>query len=334
MTELVDPCADRVERYLDRAGLRGAHTHVLQGDASTRQYVRVSTPDRGSQILLVHPEAFDPDTLDFLNVAGLMERMEVRVPTVIRQEADLGILVLQDLGDVTLQRRMENVTAEERDVRYTEAVGLIDQMQRRALALASPRYAPFGLAFDVEKLTWELDFFVQHFLVAHRSSTMTSDRRTVLMEEFSLLVSELAAEPPVFCHRDYHSRNLMVHAGDLYVIDFQDARMGPDTYDLVSLLRDSYIDHGTDFVDTMVNVYLDFAPPANSLEFRRRFDLMSVQRHLKALGTFGYQTTVTRTSRYHDAIPTTLGYLAQVFGRYSRFDRLRAALATDMPEIG
>ena len=107
---------------------------------------------------------------------------------------------------------------------------------------ATAGYLPYGIAFDVEKLTWELDFFVRHFVEAYRGISVPASQREALAEEWSAIASELAAEPRVLCHRDYHSRNLMLHDGSLYIIDFQDARMGPDTYDLASLLRDSYVD--------------------------------------------------------------------------------------------
>src|SRR5678810_813519 len=115
-------------------------------------------------------------------------------------------------------------------------------MQRRGSELASEEYVPYSIAFDVEKLSWELQFFVKHFLEAYRGASLTASEREALNVELLRIAEELAAEPRVFCHRDYHSRNLMLHDSQLYIIDFQDARMGPDTYDLVSLLRDSYVD--------------------------------------------------------------------------------------------
>src|SRR6185503_8428805 len=124
---------------------------------------------------------------------------------------------------------------------YREAVGLIDTLQRRGAELASPSFVPYGIAFDVEKLTWELQFFTKHFVEAYRGAQISPSAREALATEYAAIAEELASEPRVLCHRDYHSRNLMLHDGSLYIIDFQDARLGPDTYDLVSLLRDSYV---------------------------------------------------------------------------------------------
>src|SRR5262249_24484829 len=151
-------------------------------------------------------------------------------------------VALQDLGDVTLQAHLGAASPREHDALYRQAVSLIDRLQQRGAELASDRYLPYTVAFDVEKLTWELEFFVKHFVEAYRGIALGAAERAALSEEWASIVGELAAEPRVLCHRDFHSRNLMLHDGSLYIIDFQDARMGPDTYDLASLLRDSYVD--------------------------------------------------------------------------------------------
>ena len=158
--------------------------------------------------------------------------------------------------------------------------------------------------------------------------------RTRLLEEFERLVTPLAAEPRVLCHRDYHSRNLMVHDGRLVVIDFQDARMGPATYDLVSLLRDSYADLPDTAIEGLKARFLSQAPdPPPSAEFDSRFDAMALQRNLKALGTFGYQTSVRRNPVYIQYIPRTLHYVRGTFARNDRFDPLRRVLAPLLPEV-
>src|SRR5204863_8597652 len=125
----------------------------------------------------------------------------------------------------------------------------------------------------------------------YRGVMLGAEQRQALREEFADIVRELASEPPVLCHRDYHSRNLMLHESQLYIIDFQDARMGPDTYDLVSLLRDSYVDLPEQTVDELMAYFLALKGVRETEDtFRQRFHLMALQRNLKALGTFGYQT--------------------------------------------
>src|SRR6185503_7271464 len=143
------------------------------------------------------------------------------------------------------------------------------------------------------------------------------DTRAELRREFAALVDVLAGEPRVLCHRDYHSRNLMLHDGRLYLIDFQDARMGPDTYDLVSLLRDSYVDLPEQTVSELIAYFL--ALKGNRYGERaycERFDLMALQRNLKALGTFGYQTTARRNPVYIQYIPRTLRHVRDNLERH------------------
>ena len=139
----------------------------------------------------------------------------------------------------------------------------------------------------------------------------------------------------MLCHRDYHSRNLMLYQGSLHIIDFQDARMGPDTYDLASLLRDSYVDFNDQQVDALIAFFL--AQRGGSKEedrdYRRRFDLMALQRNLKALGTFGFQTTNRGNTVYIQYIPRTLNYARANLARYERFGRLRDLLAEHLEEL-
>jgi len=249
--------------------------------------------------------------------------------------SELGIIALEDLGDVTLQAHVGTKSAAEHAALYREAVSLITSIQQRGRELAAPQYLPYGVAFDVEKLMWELRFFTKHFLEAYRGAVLTDSVREALAQEYSASAGELAAEPRVLCHRDYHSRNLMLHRGRLYIIDFQDARMGPDTYDLASLLRDSYMDFSEQQVEALIAFFLARrnASKADDADFRRRFDLMALQRNLKALGTFGFQTTSRGNPVYIQYIPRTLSYARANLVRYERFSRLRRLLAEHLEEL-
>ena len=333
-----DTYQQRVATYLLRTGRSktGASVTQLHGDASDRCYVRVRLPDGSSLILLVHQSEIDTTTLPFLNVARLFTRMTIPIPEVRDTADDLGILVLDDLGDVTVHTFLRTATDAQRRAVYRDAVELIARIQRRGRELASPDYLPFTMAFDVEKLVWELAFFAKHYLGTHRHARLLPAVRTALDEEFHTLAGELASERRVLCHRDYHSRNLMLHDSTLYVIDFQDARLGPNTYDLVSLLRDCYVSLDSSFVAEMVAYYherVGSSTNPNDPRYLERFDRMSVQRHLKALGTFGYQAAVIGNRSYLDDMPRTLGYLVDVFRRRPRFDRLRTLLAPQIPEL-
>ena len=301
---------------------------ALTGDASDRRYFRVLVPDAPSTVLALYASAFQLDTLPFVNVARLLEQMPVPIPRLLGHADDLGVLALQDLGDVTLQAHLGAATPEEHAALYRQAVALIATLQRRGAELESSEYLPYGIAFDVEKLTWELDFFIKHFIEAYRGVVIPPAARDQLRREFSGLIEELAAEPRVLCHRDYHSRNLMLHDERLYIIDFQDARMGPDTYDLVSLLRDSYVDLPEQTVSELLAYFLALKGATGvEREFRQRFDVMALQRNLKALGTFGYQTTARRNPVYIQYIPRTLRYVRDNLEHLPQFAPLRELLA-------
>ncbi len=209
---------------------------------------------------------------------------------------------------------------------YRQAVGFIARMQQRGEALRSDAYPPYRIAFDVEKLTWELEFFVKHYLLAYKGAAPSEAEREALREEWSAIVEELASERRVLCHRDYHSRNLMLHDGSLYIIDFQDARMGPDTYDLV-VAAARFVRRPHPAAGRRADRLFPGAQRAvdpTTQEFRRRFDLMALQRNLKALGTFGYMTTSRNNTVYIQYIPRTLAHVKTNLAKYPRFERLRA----------
>ena len=329
----------RIDLFLSQCGLaqRGASVVALTGDASDRRYFRVLIPHDASQVLAVHPGPIDFEQLAFVNVSTLLTAMPVPVPRILAHSNELGIIALQDLGDVTLQAHLGAATRAEHAALYREAVGLIATLQRRGAQLADAAYVPYGIAFDVEKLTWELNFFVKHFLEAYRGASFSDASRAALAREFAVIAEELAGEQRVLCHRDYHSRNLMLHEGRLYIIDFQDARLGPDTYDLVSLLRDSYVDLTEAQVDELIAYFLALrgpagAPPDSQL-FRARFDVMALQRNLKALGTFGFQAATRVNPVYIQYMPRTLAYVRANLERHARFDRLRELLADALQEL-
>ena len=325
----------KIDRYLETSGLqrRGPKVVPLTGDASDRRYFRILLADGESIVLALHAGPIDFGSLPFANVAELMHQVPLPVPRILGHSDTDGLIALEDLGDVTLQAHLGAAPTTEHAALYREAVALIEQLQRRGAEMASDNYVPYRIAFDVEKLTWELEFFVRHFVEGYRSRTLSASERSILSEEWRGLAEELAAESRVLCHRDYHSRNLMLHRGRLYIIDFQDARMGPDTYDLVSLLRDSYVDLTDRELDELIAYFLALKGSGDAAEFRRRFDVMALQRNLKALGTFGYQTISRANPVYIQYIPRTLRYVKTNLERSSRFARLREVLATHIEEV-
>jgi aminoglycoside/choline kinase family phosphotransferase len=320
----------RLQKYLDEQGLtpRVATVMPLTGDASDRRYFRVLMKGDKPIVLALHQGPIEFAKMPFVSVARLLQQIPLPVPAILHHSDELGVLGLEDLGDVTLQAHLGAATPAEHAALYRQAVSFIARMQQRGEVLRSPEYPPYQIAFDVEKLTWELEFFVKHYLLAYKGAALSEAQRDALRVEWTAIVNELAGEPRVLCHRDYHSRNLMLHGGSLYIIDFQDARMGPDTYDLVSLLRDSYVDLTGSQVDELLAFFLALKGDSSQgeAEFRRRFDLMSLQRNLKALGTFGYMTTGRNNTVYIQYIPRTLSHVKANLAKYPRFARLHGLL--------
>ena len=158
-----DHLRDRIDAYLRESGLAGENARIvpLTGDASDRRYFRLIPGDGPSIVLALHAGAIDAATLPFANVADLLQQIPLPVPSIIGHSNELGILALQDLGDVTLQAHLGAAPPSEHAALYRQAVALIALLQRRGAELRSDAFLPYGIAFDVEKLTWELEFFTR-----------------------------------------------------------------------------------------------------------------------------------------------------------------------------
>jgi aminoglycoside/choline kinase family phosphotransferase len=334
--------SSRLNRFLETSGLaaRGARITPLSGDASNRRYFRLTVSGLSPRILALYPKTGGGAVATFARVAEVLEAMTVPVPQVIARADALDILVLEDLGNVSLQSHLEDATTVERTACYRESVDIILTLQRGRVPASS--LPPFGPAFDEETFARELAFFTVHFLEGHLGLSLSPARRQALRAEYGTLARALAAEPRVLCHRDFHSRNLMVQPGRLRVIDFQDARMGPDTYDLASLLWDAYVDVSADEVESLTTWFMErrASPESPNVEagarreFRRRLDRMAVQRTLKALGTFGYQASVRANPTYLAYVPRTLGYARTSLASSEECGDLRGLLAELVPALG
>jgi N-acetylmuramate 1-kinase len=304
----------------------------LSGDASTRRYFRLR---RGGEsfVLSLYPEPFREEGFAFLEVRALLEGLGLPVPAVRAVDAPRGIVLQEDLGDVTLQQHLAGVSGGERSRRYREALDQLVALQRGWGRLPTGAEC-FRLAFDEDKLSRELGFFVEHFVCGYRGCRLSERDRAGLHEAIAGLVGEIASWPRVLCHRDYHSRNLLVHGDRLHWIDFQDARMGPVTYDLASLLRDAYVDLPETLVDELVEeARRRVVPDEPASSFARRFELTCVQRNLKALGTFGYQAAVRDNPVYVPYMARTLSHVRRNLERHPEVAGLREALGRHLAEL-
>ncbi len=295
MTEIQQRLTDFIQREF-HPGYNPSHLNKLAGDASERQYFRYLSQSGEAVILTAYPEPFDPDTFTYQQVYHLLREIGLPVPEIIALDGDLGIVLQEDLGDESLQDRLLTAAEQERGELLHQAIDHIVTIQQEGTKALKPEYEASVLAFDEEKLNSELLFFHRHFLRGYRGLEVTKEE--TLLEEFTRLSSELAGLPRLLCHRDYHVRNLMLKDGKIYIIDFQDARMGPPSYDVVSLLKDSIeLDH--EEVDEYRDYYLSRASLNWKVEnFLRQFHLMCIQRLLKALGTYGFQITKPGNTLY------------------------------------
>ncbi|MCA1618894.1 MAG: phosphotransferase [Acidobacteria bacterium] len=324
---------ERLADYVRRRGGDAENVLALTPDASTREYFRI--PWKNSQaVAAVYPEPFDPEIHPFMDVTRLFAEAKLPVPEILDVDPLNGIIVQEDFGDRQLRRVFESASEDERETYLEQAVSLIADVQS-ATRLAHERHSIASrLAFDEVKLSWELDYFVEHFFKSLRGETLKHGDEAQLRAELNDVAAELSARPRVLCHRDFHTSNLMVDAkGRLRVIDYQDARMGPASYDLVSILLDRRTtmpslaevrERRLFFLEERRARGLD---PIDPDDFAYEFRLMTVQRCLKAVGTFSFQTAVAgRGETYAHFINPMLEIVVQAAEWLDRFPLLRSTL--------
>ena len=311
----------------------GIKVEALSGDASTRRYFRLTPAEGRSSIIALYSEVFDATATPFYTVGGALIQMGLPVPKILDHDGAIGVYEQEDLGDLTLQHALATASSGRKVDLYREAIDEIVVAQREAPKVPQ-RAICFHTAFDIEKLSWELHYFEKHFLELHRRVDLSVEDRSRLAEGFHGLAEQIASWPRVLCHRDYHSRNLMQHDGRLFWIDYQDARMGPQTYDLASLLRDSYVTLDEEFVSDRAEEFRQKGAPSEAREtFQQRLELMSIQRNLKALGTFGYMAVVRSNPVYLPYIPGTLAHVKRNLARHPELASLASVLRRHLEEL-
>jgi aminoglycoside/choline kinase family phosphotransferase len=326
--------SERLAEYVRRRGVDESRILALTPDASTREYFRVPWKGSAQAVAAVYPEPFDPEIHPFLDLSRLFTEASLPVPEILDVDALNGVIVQEDFGDRQLRRVFEAASEDEREAYLEQAVALIADIQA-ATPLAQERNSIASrLAFDEAKLSWEFDYFVEHYFKSLRGETLRHGDEAQLRAELNDVAAELAARPRTLCHRDFHPSNLMVDArGRLRIIDYQDARMGPASYDLVSLLLDRRTtvpslaevrERRLFFLDERRSRGLEDVDPD---DFAYEFRLMTVQRCLKAVGTFSFQTAVAgRGETYAQFINPMLEIVVQAADWLGRFPLLRLTL--------
>jgi len=284
-------------------------------DASFRRYFRITVENKSYILMDAPPEK--EDTTSFITIGTFLYQQGINVPEIVSQDAEQGFLLLTDFGS---QAYLDKLNLQSVDRLYHLAIdSLIEIQSIDSKALSLPSY-------DKSLLQQEMDLFPQWYLGEHMAITAPE----FLQKTFDLLVSNALVQPQVLVHRDYHSRNLMNTAENSPgIIDFQDAVVGPVTYDLVSLLRDCYIEWPEEKLTEWLQYYLHHAQQKGILnnsisikEFTRWFDLMGLQRHIKVLGIFCRLNYRDNKANYIDDLPLTLKYVQHVSAKYPEFSDL------------
>ncbi len=308
------PISENVNTFINQAlNASNCQTYQLAGDASARKYYRIIHNDK-TYILMVW-EPFNESTYPFINVLQHFNFGGVNVPEIVAVEASLGVILLEDLGDLTLERKFWEAAEPENSWDwYQKALDEIIKIHTKVTQNSDPKLklnVAKSVEFDVAKFMWEMNYAKTHLIDGLLKLKLGEKVNSQLDGVFNDFCTKLHLEPKVVCHRDYHSRNLMIKLDQVYVIDFQDARMGPIQYDLVSLVKDSYVDISDQYADKMLKYYFDNTQfvqrSQKSLDhFNYIYEMQSVQRCLKACGSFASFMNTREDKRYLKYLPVTL----------------------------
>jgi len=322
----------------------------LAGDASSRRYFRVrGIPDSGCTFILMsyNAEAASeeggsgrvPSELPFVNLQRFLSGWGWPVPALYQFSPEAGLLLMEDFGDVTLEAWLAGRTEDEIFRIYARAIDLLVQLQIEGTSCLTPDCWASGERFTEGLFRWELEHFYEYGVVARYGAAEPGDE-AIIHACFDEIARRLATLPQVLVHRDYHSRNLMVDGSRLGVIDFQDALLGPRHYDLASLLKDSYVSLSERLIDPLIEHYLEAWAAAGGQTrdddpaiFRETFDLVSIQRNLKAAGRFDYIDLVKKNPKFLASIPHTLENVRCNLARHPWLAPLQEALGRKMPAL-
>ena len=288
--------------------------HPLAGDASFRRYARILSTQAGQtkSYMLMDAPTDKEDSQPFVDIASWLDTHGVRVPHIVAQDLKQGFILLEDFGDTLLSHVLNSDTA---DHYYQQAMDQLLHLQQL------PTIQGLIPAYDAQKLMAEMHLFDEWFVRQYLNIELTEQETTLIQNTYQMLTNAALAQPQVVVHRDYHCRNLMVLENDsatnnacLGVIDFQDAVIGAYTYDLISMLRDAYVQWPTHNVQQWMQYFWQHLPTEQTAgktfnDFKREFDFMAAQRHLKVLGIFIRLNLRDGKTGYMKDLPLVLHYL-------------------------
>jgi len=303
----------KLESWLSQNNYDVSSLRVLSGDASFRKYYRVDK-DAISYVVMDCPP--DKENLDaFIKISDKLQKAKINVPKLFECNENDGFLVISDLGDNLYSKKLDKETVY---CLYTDALETIVKMQMNTDLSGLDN---FDNLYDEENKLFT-DWFLQH----HQKINLDDSLKSDLNNEFDKINSIIKDIPKTFVHRDFHSRNLLVtDINNPGVIDYQDAVLGPVTYDLVSLLKDCYITWDDGLIEDMLESFFTRikSNSINSIsDFRYWFDITGLQRHIKAIGIFSRLNYRDKKSGYLKDIPRTYAYVDKVLNKYKDLSNL------------
>ncbi len=329
---------------------KGLKIDRLFGHASARTYYRASLSDGKSYIIMQMPEGLSSvseeitnyegpkDELPFINIQRYLHSLQLPIPAFYHWDAASKIMVLEDVGDRHLETYLKDAKESMRLSFYRRAIDLLVKMQQKTLAQASKDCIAFHRSFDEKLLNWEFDHFLEYG-IEDRFKIKVADEDKKLFEQITRKISkEIAASDYAFVHRDFQSRNLMMKDYEIFILDFQDALMGPQSYDLVSLTRDSYVELSPEAVAELVDYFIEARkkagiPLKDEAKFKRLYYLTALQRKLKDTGRFQFINTVKGNPNFLVSVPSSLRYIKDTFAKLPEFEDLKKMIAKYVKEL-
>jgi len=306
----------QIEAWIDELGYKDYRLEKIKADASLREYYRLHVDET---TFIVMDASLDKDSIyPFIDISVRLLKANVEIPRIVSQNIKEGFLLLTDLGTQHLADVLSPMSVK---LLYMKGVSEIIKMQEIDTT---------GLeVYDREFLMSEMNLMEEWYFRQHKNIFLSEKGLIGLEKILNMIADEVLSQPQdLFVHRDFHSRNIMLVSGKLFIIDYQDAKAGPLTYDLVSMLKDVYVEYDRELIEFMA---LEFKAlkglDVSDEQFLRWFDFMALQRHIKILGIFARLNIRDGKSRYLDNIPLTLKYVLEVCEKYDSLKPLGTLLS-------
>lgn len=301
----------------------------LAGDASARRYYRII--HENNTWVLMSWQPFNQNDYPFLSVQKHFHDCGIQVPAVVAVGEGLGVLLLEDLGDLTLERKFWENSKQEGSIKLYYQT-LDELIKIHDVATHSKVGSTASVTkFDTAKFLWEMNYAKDNLLLGLLKLNFSNSTSEELNKVFLNFCEILDSKPKVICHRDFHSRNVMLKLNKIFLIDFQDARLGPVQYDLVSLFRDSYVDIDDDYAHKLMNYYLENSQVKKQKnfsleEFMHTYELQSLQRCFKACGSFASFMNQRQDRRYLKYLTPTLKRVLKTLSHFPEYSLLNSIL--------